>query len=302
MAWFNRHHPCTASAARVNPPQPSRSLPRWSALPLGPWPWWYALAGVAATLAGLYALVLLGPGLGMAGSLVAQFLLFMLVALAVPWAIGRRATVADWGWMPARPGRAALMVGVLTLALTLLVAVVEALHPGAAQASSTVFRGFGLGRDAAVDAAMVLSIVALAPLGEELLFRGLIYRSLRDGLARWLPVGLAMATGAAVSALLFGWAHGAEGQEQQLWQLAGIGLLMVLAYELTGSIAAPVMVHSLNNSLALVAGLQRHPDIRLAAGWIDALAMAGPLLALLLLGLLALLHRRLPRSLPAGRL
>lgn len=264
--------------------------PRWSALPLGAWPWWYAAVGVAAALGGLYPLMLLG--LGLAWSLVAQFGLFALVALAVPWAIGRRAAAGDWGWMPARPGRAALVVGVLTLLLTVFVAVFETLDPRAAPAASTVFRGFGLGRNAGFDAAMVLSIVALAPLGEELLFRGLIYRSLRDGLARRLPVGLAMAVGAGVSAALFAWAHGADGQAQQLWQLAGVGLLLVLAYELTGSIAAPVMVHSLNNSLALAAGLQRHPDIRLAAGWIDTLAWAGPLLCLLMLAALATLHRR----------
>ena len=238
--------------------------PRWSALPLGAWRWWYAVLGAAAVLGGLYLLMLLG--LGLAWGLVAQFLLFVLVALVVPWAINRRAAAADWGWMPARPGRSALVVGVLTLLLSLFVAAFEAIDPQAAQAASTVFRGFGLGRDAGFDAAMVLSIVALAPLGEELLFRGLIYRSLRDGLARRLPVSLAMAVGAAASAALFAWAHGAEGQEQQLWQLAVVGLVMVLAYELTGSIAAPVMLHSLNNSLALAAGLQRHPDIQLSAG------------------------------------
>lgn len=260
---------------------------------MGPWRWWYALVGAVAALGGLFALVL--AGWGNAWGQVAQFLMFMLVALAVPWVIRRRATVDEWGWLPARPWRAAWVVGVLTVLLSLAVALIEASDPAAAQASATVLRSFGLGQDAAFDAAMVLCIVALAPLGEELLFRGLIYRSLRDGLARHLPLGLALAIGAAVSAGLFAYAHGGEGQEQQLWQLAGVGLLMVLAYELTGSIAAPIMMHSLNNTLALVGGLQRHPDVRLAQAWIEALMWGGPLLTLLSIGMLAALYRRARR-------
>ena len=267
-----------------------RRPPRWSALPVGPWRWWYALIGVAAALGLLFALVMLRWG-GVWGQ-VAQFLGFMLLAVAVPWVLSRRASAADWGWLPGRPWRTALVVVVLTLTLQVMVQVFEALAPSTAQAASTVLRSFGFGRDTAFDVALVLCIVMLAPLGEEMLFRGLIYRSLRDGLARHLPIGLAIAVGVALSAAGFAFAHGGEGQEQQLWQLIGVGLVLVLAYELTGSITAPIMVHSLNNTLALAAGLARHPDVRLAQPWIETLAWMGPLLTLLLIGGLSALWRR----------
>lgn len=260
---------------------------------MGHWRWWYAVVGVAAVVGLLFALVLLG-WVGVWGQ-VAQFLLFMLVALAVPWAISRRATAVDWGWVPARPWRTAVVVAVLTVATFVVVEAIERLDPAAAQAAATVMRGFGLGHDATFDAVLVLCIVVLAPLGEELLFRGLIHRSLRDGLARHLPPGWGVAVGAAVGAVvsagLFAYAHGGEGQAQQLWQLVGIGLVLVLAFELTGSISAPVLLHSLNNTLALAVGLARYPDVRLARPWIEHLAWGGPLLVLLLLGLLSVLFR-----------
>ena len=66
----------------------------------------------------------------------------------------------------------------------------------------------------------------------------------------------------------------------------------MLAYELTGSISAPILLHSLNNTLALATGLARYPDVRLAQPWIEALAWAGPLLTLLSILLLAALYRR----------
>ncbi len=261
---------------------------------MGSWRWWYALVGVAATIGMLFALVLLGWR-GVWGQ-VAQFLLFMLLALAVPWMLGRRADMADWGWMPLRPWRAAVVIGVLTVMVQALMAAIEAAVPSSAQAAMVVLRAFGFGRDAAFDITLVLCIVVLAPLGEELLFRGLIYRSLRDGLARHGSIGLAMVVGAVVSALCFAYAHGGEGQEQQLWQLVVVGLVLVLAFELTGSISAPIMVHSLNNTLALAAGLARDPEVRFAQAWIEALAWAGPLLTLLLTGGLAALYRCLPRA------
>ena len=65
---------------------------------MGHWRWWYAVVGVALSLGLLFALVLLG-WVGVWGQ-VAQFLMFIAVALAVPWAIGRRA-LADL------PGQAA---------------------------------------------------------------------------------------------------------------------------------------------------------------------------------------------------
>ena len=257
---------------------------------MGHWRWWYAVVGVAVSLGLLFALVLLG-WVGVWGQ-VAQFLMFIAVALAVPWAIGRRALAADWGWVPARPWRTAVVVAVLAVVTFAVVEAIEAVDPAAAQASATVMRSFGLGHDTVFDLALVLCIVALAPLGEELLFRGLIYRSLRDGLARHGPLGWGVAVGAAVSAGLFAWAHGGEGQAQQLWQLVGVGLVLVLAYELTGSISAPILLHSLNNTLALATGLARYPDVRLAQPWIEALAWAGPLLTLLSILLLAALYRR----------
>jgi membrane protease YdiL (CAAX protease family) len=268
--------------------------PRWSALPVGHWRWWYAPVGVLVALGLLWLLL----ALGWAGvwAQVLQFVLFMAVALLVPGLISRRATALDWCWLPARPWRAAAVVGVLALASFAIVELIEASDPAMAEASATVLRSFGFGRDAALDAPLVLCIVVLAPLAEELLFRGLIYRSLRDGLARHLPLGWGMVAGAAVSAVLFAVAHGGAGQDEQLWLLLGMGLLLVLAHELTGCLAAPIVLHSLNNTLALLTGLVRHPDVRLAQAWIEWLAWSGPVWVMLCVLLLSALYRRAIRA------
>ncbi|QTD46857.1 CPBP family intramembrane glutamic endopeptidase [Ottowia testudinis] len=273
----------------VAPPSPA---PRWSALTVGAWRWWYAVLGAVLVIGGL-ALINL-PGLNNVWGQALQFVLYALIAVLLPWVLSRRAFAADWGWNVARPWRAAFIMGALTALLVCVVNVIEARDAAAAQASDTVLRGFGFGQSAAFDIGMVLCIVALAPWGEEMLFRGLLYRSLRDGLARYVPVGVSAVVGAALSAWLFASSHGGEGFDQQLWLLAGMGLLAVLAYEWTGSIIAPVMLHSINNSVTMITGL-RQPGVALAHPSIEVLAWAGPLLALGLLAVTAMLHRVLAR-------
>ena len=81
----------------------------------------------------------------------------------------------------------------------------------------------------------LIAVVALtlAPLFEELLFRGLLYRSLRP-LVGPVPAALAAAG-------LFAWTHGNLSVFPGLL-LLGLGL--TLAYELTGSLAAAILMHA----------------------------------------------------------
>jgi membrane protease YdiL (CAAX protease family) len=87
----------------------------------------------------------------------------------------------------------------------------------------------------------------LAPLSEELVFRAGIYRYIRQKLGR-MPAMLA-------SGLLFGALHGS-------WTgaipLAGLGMLLALVYEATGSIRVSILVHALfnlNTILIVLSGL-----------------------------------------------
>lgn len=85
----------------------------------------------------------------------------------------------------------------------------------------------------------LLSYTILAPLFEELVFRGVLYSTLR----RYWNAPIAM----VVSALIFSLAHGygTFGLITIFWS----GLLWAWAYEKTGSILPGMVAHALNNSL-----------------------------------------------------
>jgi membrane protease YdiL (CAAX protease family) len=105
--------------------------------------------------------------------------------------------------------------------------------------------GFGWGN-------LLLSVAVVGvvvPFGEELVFRGVLYTWLRR---RWGVI-----VGALASALPFGLLHG-----DPTWAvLAGLlGVVLALAYELTRSLWTPVVMHSVNNVIAVVATYAVHVD------------------------------------------
>lgn len=79
----------------------------------------------------------------------------------------------------------------------------------------------------------------VAPVAEELLFRQVIYKRLRN----FTPVRIAV----IVSALLFGLYHG--NLVQGIYAFI-MGCLLALVYEWTGSLAAPVLFHVVANHLS----------------------------------------------------
>lgn len=81
-----------------------------------------------------------------------------------------------------------------------------------------------------------IAAVIIAPFGEELMFRGFLYRSLRQHCGR--PVAL------GVTALLFALMH---LDPQALPQYLLLGAAFVLVYEWVGSLWAPIILHALWN-------------------------------------------------------
>lgn len=91
-------------------------------------------------------------------------------------------------------------------------------------------------------AALVMDLMTgavIAPVAEELLFRGLVF----GGLAQRMPVAVA----ATVSALLFALSHGL-GVVAPIFVL-GLGLAWL--YRRTGTIWAPIMAHGVVNAISL---------------------------------------------------
>lgn len=85
-----------------------------------------------------------------------------------------------------------------------------------------------------------LAVVGVTPLLEESIFRGAIYRGLRDLSGPW-PAALG-------SALLFTAVHNAA---PQALPILVFGLMLAWTYERAGTLLAPITAHMLHNALAL---------------------------------------------------
>ena len=90
----------------------------------------------------------------------------------------------------------------------------------------------------------ILLIAIAAPIGEEVCFRGMLFGGLRERLPMWAA--------ALISAALFGLLHATTGISV-VPPLIAFGFLLALLYERTGSILPCILLHMLNNSVALLA-------------------------------------------------
>lgn len=93
----------------------------------------------------------------------------------------------------------------------------------------------------------VMAAVVLAPVAEELLFRGLLHRSLRRR-SRIVPA-------TALSSVLFAVVHVdvAFSQPLALVGLTLVGVILAIAYERTGSLLVPIVIHAVHNAVTIAA-------------------------------------------------
>ena len=90
---------------------------------------------------------------------------------------------------------------------------------------------------------MTLLAITVAPVTEEMIFRGGIFRYMRTRTPRWVAL--------LVPALLFGALH---ANLASFVPLVVLGIILALAYERTGSITVPIFAHGLFNlhTIALI--------------------------------------------------
>jgi uncharacterized protein len=84
-------------------------------------------------------------------------------------------------------------------------------------------------------------LIGVAPLAEEVFFRGFLYQAFRNSFGV-LP-------GALLSALIFGAIH---FEFFKLVQLAILGVILALLFEKTRSLWSPIILHAVNNTLAYI--------------------------------------------------
>jgi membrane protease YdiL (CAAX protease family) len=133
--------------------------------------------------------------------------------------------------------------------------------------------------DSTLNMVLVAFLVCLvAPVCEELFFRGFCFTALR----RWLG----LAGGAVATGVIFGLVHLGSADAVFLPPLALLGFLLCLLYHRTGSLLPCMALHALNNAIALAVTQHFSPEGTVA------LMIASPL-AVASLGWLAARSRRL---------
>jgi membrane protease YdiL (CAAX protease family) len=126
------------------------------------------------------------------------------------------------------------------------------LHTSGAEHSLVKDLGGDTGTLGILAACAVTCVVA--PVCEEVLFRGFIFRSLRNWRGLW-PAAL-------ITGLLFGAVHGLSAPAVDLLPLGFLGFVLCLLYEWTGSLYPCIALHVLNNAIAF--GADEHWTVRIA--------------------------------------
>lgn len=217
-----------------------------------PWTAWLAIAAALAVplVLGIFAgigvaaaggdLEELPPGV-LIGLTFAQDVGFILAPLLLATWLATRPTAADFGLR--KPNRVWLAIGLLFAVYVGFIVLsgiwVEAL--GIDQ-EDTLPDELGV-EDSTVNLVLVLILVTvMAPVAEELLFRGYMYRALRNWRGVW--------PAAIISGIVFGGIHVGSSPIGFVVPLAILGVGLALLYHWTGSLYLPVALHALNNSIA----------------------------------------------------
>ena len=91
---------------------------------------------------------------------------------------------------------------------------------------------------------LAFTAIVVAPVGEEVIFRGYIYGTARKYAGRWWAL--------AISAVIFAVIH---AHLPSLGGLLVLAVALTLVYEFTASLWAPILMHASFNSLTIVATL-----------------------------------------------
>ncbi len=268
------------------PPSPDPRAPqRAERAERPPWAPWTApaalVAGFAAALIGGLAVAVIAaiagvpigdeaPGITIGGTAVQDF---VLIGTALAFAgMARRPRAADFGLRPVRLGFAARWLAIVWFGYLVFSLVwVAALK---VEERDNLVQDIGADKSTAALVAFAVLVTVLAPIAEEVFFRGYFFTALRGWRGVW-PAAL-------ITGIVFGGIHAGSAPAAFLVPLAAFGVGLCLLYWRTGSLYPCIALHCLNNSWAF--GLSQHWD------WQVPVLMVGANLAIA--GLLAPLARR----------
>jgi len=250
--WIRRGYDTgggTPASERVRWPEPTARSQGWSVR--------YALVAYACSFAGTVALVsLLRSGFGIHLRVGVRVLIVDTALLGSLLPLRRRRGLShdDLG-LRAVPAAESIGLGVLALIAYGLIAVfwVILVRPKTGADALANVKGEGTG-----DVVLaIVAVAAIAPIVEEVFFRGLLYRSLRNRLSI-LPAAL-------LAGALFGLVHISGYPLDTLPLKAAFGVIACLLYERTGSLLPGIVLHSIGDASAIDLALTGNALIALAS-------------------------------------
>jgi len=232
------------------------------------WPAWLSIAGFAAgfgatAVLGIFIIVIASafgasaedppPGV-VIGLTVGQNLAFVGTAFFLAFLVGGRPTGSDFGLIPTPWRRAARLLVAIWIAFFVLSAIWAAAL--SLDDRQTLPDELGANGPLLNALAVIVLVTVIAPIGEELFFRGFFFGALRN----WRgPIVAAVLSGA-----LFGLFHAGSSPVGYLVPLAIFGFGLCMLYHLTGSLYPAIALHALNNSVALGVSLKYGAEIVVA--------------------------------------
>lgn len=171
------------------------------------------------------------------------YILSLLIVLGLPWLLKKRVTTLKDIGLTQLPTWADLGLGpagfiVYVLASGVVVYVVGQLFPGF-NATQTQDVGFSNLTEHYEYALAFATLVIVAPIAEETLFRGYLYGKLRKAVPIWLAM--------VITSALFGAIHGQWNVGIDVFVLSMVACSL---REVTGGIWAGILLHMLKNGLA----------------------------------------------------
>lgn len=253
--------------------------------------WWIVLLAYVGSIAVLIGISSIG--LGAEFGQMAIFLGYVLLAIIIAQVFARARAAQELGVARPVDRRRIVVVSLAAAAVTVLLAELGGLvDADISRSTKTVLADIGFGTSDRIDALIILMICCLAPLGEEALYRGLIFRgifnplrALRHPLLGPWPASVIAAT---LAAYIFALSHGGEGQETSVVAIIFLsGIVFGLCYAITGSLWTAVMAHSFNNTIAIALPALPSESVSLLN---KALILAAPVVTWCLLSLWARLY------------
>lgn len=171
------------------------------------------------------------------------YVLTLVIVVGVPWLIKKYRTTKDdigltrlLSWTDILFAPAGFVIYLLSSALLVYIAGVVAPNLDLSQTQETGFKNIVYYHEYVL---AFMTLIVIAPIAEEILFRGYLYGKLRNVAPLWVAV--------LVTSGLFGLVHGQWNVGIDVFALS---IVLCTLREVTGNIWAGVLVHMLKNSLA----------------------------------------------------